>query len=147
VQIFDTWASALTPDDFKEFSLEYIAEIVRLVKEHARDTPIIVFCKGANYALSEIASTGCDVISLDWTIDLAEAKELLGGGVALQGNLDPSLLYTTEEVITDRVNQIAERMGSPVGHIFNLGHGITPDVDPANARAFVEAAKRAYSRN
>jgi uroporphyrinogen decarboxylase len=145
VQIFDTWAGALTPDDFKEFSLEYIAEIVRLVKEHVgRDFPIIVFCKGANQSLSEIASIGCDVVGLDWTIDIAEAKALVGDGVALQGNLDPTVLYATPQVIEERVNQIAERMGDPTGHIFNLGHGITPEVDPDNARAFVAAAKKAY---
>jgi len=145
LQIFDTWAGALTPDDFKEFSLEYIAEIVRLVKEHVgRDFPIIVFCKGANHSLSDIASTGCDVVGLDWTIDISEAKALIGDGVALQGNLDPTILYATKQVIEQRVQEIADRMGEPTGHIFNLGHGITPEVDPANARAFVQAAKKAY---
>ena len=146
VQIFDTWAGILTPDDFKEFSLEYIAEIVRLVKTHTgNQTPIIVFCKGANHSLTELASTGCDVVGLDWTIDIAEAKAIIGDGVALQGNLDPSILYTTEQVIEERVQAIAESMQEPRGHIFNLGHGITPDVDPANARAFVQAAKKAYA--
>ncbi len=146
VQIFDTWAGSLTPDDFREFSLEYIAEIVRLVKNHSKDTPIIVFCKGANHALSDIASIGCDVVSLDWTIDIAEAKALLDGGITLQGNLDPTVLYATEEVIEERVRDIAKRMQTPQGHIFNLGHGITPDVDPDNARAFVRAAKNAYAK-
>lgn len=146
LQIFDSWAGVLSPDDFKEFSLEYIAEIIRLVRTHTVNVPIIVFCKGANQTLSEIASTGCDVISLDWTIDIAEAKALLDGGVTLQGNLDPAVLYTTPEVIEDRVRAIAERMEEPTGHIFNLGHGITPDVDPDNARAFVEAAKNAYTK-
>jgi uroporphyrinogen decarboxylase len=145
VQIFDTWAGILTPDDFREFSLEYIGEIVRLVKAHRRDIPVIVFCKGANQSLTEIAATGCDVIGLDWTVDISEVKSLLDGGVALQGNLDPAVLYTSEEVIEDRVRTIAERMGSPLGHIFNLGHGITPDVDPDMARAFVQAAKNAYA--
>ena len=146
VQIFDTWAGILTPEDFKEFSLEYIAEIVRLVKTHTGNkAPIIVFCKGANHSLSELASTGCDVVGLDWTIDIAEAKAIIGNDVALQGNLDPAILYTTKQVIEERVQAIAERMGEPTGHIFNLGHGITPDVDPDNARAFVEAAKKAYA--
>ncbi|HWF44273.1 MAG TPA: uroporphyrinogen decarboxylase [Candidatus Kapabacteria bacterium] len=146
VQIFDTWAGILTPEDFKEFSLEYIAQIVRLVKTHTGNkVPIIVFCKGANHSLSELASTGCDVVGLDWTIDIAEAKAIIGNDVALQGNLDPAILYTTQQVIEERVNAIAERMGEPTGHIFNLGHGITPEVDPDNARAFVEAAKKAYA--
>ncbi len=145
VQIFDTWAGILTPEDFQEFSLEYIREIVRLVQQHTQNrAPIIVFCKGANQSLLEIASIGCDVVGLDWTIDLAEAKALIGDGVALQGNIDPMVLYTTEHVITEKVAALASRMGEARGHIFNLGHGILPDVEPDNARAFVRAAKNAY---
>ncbi len=147
VQIFDTWAGVLTPEDFIEFSLSYLIEIVQLVKQHTkRKAPIILFCKGANHSLSEIAMSGCDVISLDWTIDISEVKALLGDSVALQGNLDPAMLYTTEEVIEEKVRDIAKRMGEPRGHIFNLGHGITPDVDPENAKAFVRAAKGAYKQ-
>ena len=147
VQIFDTWAGILTPEDFQEFSLEYIAEIVRLVQEHTkRRAPIIVFCKGANHSLSELSAIGADVLGLDWTIDLAEVKALVGEGVALQGNIDPAILYTTEAVIEEKVRALAARMGSPHGHIFNLGHGIAPDVDPDNARAFVRAAKEAYRK-
>ncbi len=147
VQIFDTWAGILTPEDFKEFSLDYIAEIVRLVKtETGNSTPIIVFCKGANHSLLEQAATGCDVIGLDWTVDIAEAKAIIGDEVALQGNLDPTVLYTSELIIEERVNAIADSMVVPKGHIFNLGHGITPEVDPENARAFVRAAKNAYTR-
>lgn len=146
VQIFDTWAGILTPDDFREFSLDYIGEIIRDVKSRtASRVPVIVFCKGANHSISEIAATGCDVIGLDWTIDIAEAKALVGDHVAVQGNLDPSLLYAPEHVIESRVRDIAERLESPRGHIFNLGHGITPDVDPDRARAFIRAAKDAYS--
>ncbi len=147
VQIFDTWAGILTPHDFHEFSLEYIGEIIRIVKnETHHDAPIVVFCKGANHSLSEIAATGCDVIGLDWTVDLSEAKALLGNSIALQGNLDPAVLYATEAVIAEKVDAIARSMGGPRGHIFNLGHGITPDVDPENARAFVRAAKQAYRK-
>lgn len=145
VQIFDTWAGILTPDDFRDYSLQYIGDIVRDVKKRTNNqAPVIVFCKGANHSLSEIAATSCDVVGLDWTIDIADAKALIGDEVALQGNLDPALLYASEAVITDRVNEIAERMGDCTGHIFNLGHGITPDVDPDSARAFVNAAKSAY---
>ncbi|MDP4220372.1 MAG: uroporphyrinogen decarboxylase [Bacteroidota bacterium] len=147
VQIFDTWAGILTPNDFRDFSLQYIGDIVRDVKKRTNNrAPVIVFCKGANQSLLEIATTGCDVIGLDWTIDIAEVKALIGDEVALQGNLDPSLLFASEEVITDRVNEIAENMGDCTGHIFNLGHGITPDVDPDRARAFVRAAKAAYQK-
>ncbi|MBS1903153.1 MAG: uroporphyrinogen decarboxylase [Bacteroidetes bacterium] len=147
VQIFDTWAGILSPDDFREFSLQYIGDIVRNVKQRTNNrVPVIVFCKGANQSIVEIANTGCDVIGLDWTIDIGEVKSLIGDQVALQGNMDPILLYATPEVIEARVNEIAEKMGDSRGHIFNLGHGISPDVDPDNARAFVAAAKRAYDR-
>lgn len=145
VQIFDTWAGILTPEDFREFSLTYIEEIVRNVHERtSKRAPIIVFCKGANHSISEIAATGCDVIGVDWTIDISEVKAFVGDSCAVQGNLDPSLLHAPEYVIKSRVEEMAERMGDPVGHIFNLGHGITPDVSPARAKAFVEAAKQAY---
>jgi uroporphyrinogen decarboxylase len=147
VQIFDTWAGILTPDDFKEFSLQYISDIVRDVKKRTNNrAPVIVFCKGANHSLTEIAATSCDVVGLDWTIDIADAKALIGDDVALQGNLDPALLFASELVIEERVNEIADNMGDSTGHIFNLGHGITPDVLPERAKAFVNAAKAAYTR-
>jgi len=147
VQIFDTWAGLLTPEDFREFALEYLADIIHKVKSETNNrAPIILFCKGANHSLSEVAATGADVVGLDWTIDLAEARDLIGADVAVQGNLDPTILYSTPEIIEAKCNVIAERMGSPRGHIFNLGHGISPDVDPDNARAFVRAAKAAYSQ-
>jgi uroporphyrinogen decarboxylase len=146
VQIFDTWAGVLTPDDFREFSLDYIGEIVRDVKSRTGSrVPVIVFCKGANHSISEIAATGCDVVGLDWTVDLSEAKALVGDSVAVQGNLDPTVLYASEQTIESRVRDIAERMGSPRGHIFNLGHGVSPDMDPDRLRAFVRAAKEAYT--
>jgi uroporphyrinogen decarboxylase len=131
--------------------LPYLIEIVQLVKQgikagpDGKKAPIILFCKGANHSLTEIAMSGCDVIGLDWTIDISEVKALMDGHVALQGNLDPTVLYATEEVIEEKVRAIAKRMKEPQGHIFNLGHGITPEVDPENARAFVKAAKGAYA--
>jgi uroporphyrinogen decarboxylase len=146
IQIFDTWAGILSPEDFQTFSLDYIGEIVRDVHRITkRKAPIVVFCKGANHSLAEIAATGCDVIGVDWTVNIADVRDLLGDGIALQGNLDPMLLYAPEYVMEQRVRDIAERMRSPIGHIFNLGHGITPDVEPSKARAFVRAAKNAYS--
>lgn len=147
VQIFDTWAGILSPDDFGEFSLQYISDIVHSVKQRTNNrVPIIVFCKGANQSLVEIVNTGCDVVGLDWTIDIGEVKALVGDQVALQGNMDPALLYATPEVIEERVFEIADKMGDARGHIFNLGHGISPDMDPDNARAFVNAAKNAYGK-
>ncbi len=147
VQIFDTWGGILTPDDFRTFSLDYIGEIVRDVRARTKDrAPIIVFCKGANHSIGEIVATGCNVIGLDWTIDISEVKFLVDGQVALQGNLDPVLLYAPEHIIEERVREIAKKMGDPRGHIFNLGHGITPDVPVENAKAFIAAAKKAYTQ-
>jgi uroporphyrinogen decarboxylase len=147
VQIFDTWAGILTPEDFEDFSLQYIARIVRDVKQRTNNrAPIIVFCKGANQTLTEISYTGCDVIGLDWTIDIAEVKGLFDGAIGLQGNLDPTLLYAPDHVIEDRVFSIAQKMGDPTGHIFNLGHGISPDVQVDKVKTFINAAKNAYQR-
>jgi len=139
VQIFDTWAGALAKKDFLEFSLRYIRDIVQRVKEET-GAPVIVFAKGANSSLVEIAGTGCDVVSLDWTVDIGEVNKHLGRRVALQGNLDPAVLYAPPEKIRDEVNIILRAMEG-AHHIFNLGHGITPDMPVEHAKAMVQAVK------
>jgi uroporphyrinogen decarboxylase len=139
VQIFDTWAGALSKKDFLEFSLRYIEYIVEQVKRET-GAPVIVFAKGANTSLTEIAATGCDVVGLDWTVDIAEARALIGDKVALQGNLDPMALYAPKERIVAESHAILDKMKGG-HHIFNLGHGITPEVHPDHARAMVEAVK------
>lgn len=139
VQIFDTWGGILTPDDFNEFSLQYIQSIVSKIKR--TDEPVIVFAKGVHYNLEGLAKTGADVIGLDWTMDLGEVRKLVGDKVALQGNLDPTKLYGNEKVIKKEASKILHSFGKGSGHIFNLGHGILPDVSPVNAKLLVDFIK------
>jgi uroporphyrinogen decarboxylase len=139
VQIFDTWGGILSPDDFMEFSLPYIVKIISEVKR--KDEPIIVFAKGVHSCLEELADSGADVIGLDWTIDLCKVREKIGNKTALQGNLDPTVLYGSIELIKKEVIKVLNSYGEGSGHIFNLGHGILPDVDPENAKALVQFVK------
>jgi uroporphyrinogen decarboxylase len=139
VQIFDTWGGLLTPDAFEEFSLRYIEQIIEALKR--TDEPVIVFCKGCGHSLQKIADTGADVVGLDWTIDIGGARAILGDTAALQGNMDPTLLYSNPQRIRDEVVAILEKFGSNRGHIFNLGHGVLPDVPVENVKAFVDAVK------
>jgi uroporphyrinogen decarboxylase len=140
VQLFDSWAAALGPRDFREFVLPYLAEAVR----GARDAgvPVIAFAPGAGWALEEIAAaTGADVIGVDWQTEASEARRRLdGAGVALQGNLDPCWLYAPPALIRERTQEMLHAFGGR-GHIANLGHGILPDVPVAHAQAFVDAVR------
>ena len=139
VQIFDTWGGILNPDHYKKFSLDYIHRIVS--KLHRNGQPVIVFSKGANHSLKDIADIGADVIGLDWTVDIADARNQIGEKVALQGNLDPSYLYGSPAAIRHEVKSILKKYGKGSGHVFNLGHGIFPDVPVEHARAMVDAEK------
>jgi uroporphyrinogen decarboxylase len=139
VQIFDTWGGILSPNDFKEFSLKYISKVIDGIKRN--EEPVIVFSKGVHFNLVEMAGVGADVIGLDWTFDIGEARNLIGEKVALQGNLDPAVLYANKDVIQKEVKRILNSYGQGSGHIFNLGHGILPDVDPENAKAMVRFVK------
>jgi uroporphyrinogen decarboxylase len=140
VQIFDSWAGALSKDAFLEFSLPYMIQIVEHVKSET-DAPVILFAKGADMSFPEIAKSGCDVVGLDWNVDIGEVRSLIGNHVALQGNLDPVALYSRPEVIRQKVRNILEWYGNHPGHIFNLGHGILPDVPVDHAKAMIEAVK------
>jgi uroporphyrinogen decarboxylase len=139
VQIFDTWGGILTPDHYRMFSLDYVADIVATMRHEG--VPVIVFSKGAHHALKELADIGADVIGLDWTVDLHEVRALIGEKVALQGNFDPSYLYASPEKIRAEVGSILSKYGRGSGHVFNLGHGILPDVPVESARALVHAVK------
>jgi uroporphyrinogen decarboxylase len=148
VQIFDTLGGALTPDQYRAFSLETMHDIVSRMNRSG--VPVIVFSKGAHHSLREMAQIGADVVGLDWTIDIAEARALVGDTVALQGNLDPSALYAAPEAIRKEAASILRKYGKGSGHIFNLGHGILPDVPPDHARALVRAVREespAYHRS
>lgn len=141
VQIFDSWGGSLSSAAYQEFSLAYMRKIVNgLIREHdGRKVPVIVFTKGGGLWLESIADIGADTLGLDWTCDIGEARQRVGNKVSLQGNMDPTVLYARPEAIRKEVARILASYGSGTGHVFNLGHGITPEVDPANAGAFIEA--------
>ncbi|MCB1869138.1 MAG: uroporphyrinogen decarboxylase [Gammaproteobacteria bacterium] len=141
VMIFDTWGGVLSPSDYESFSLAYMERIVRgLVREHeGRRVPVTLFTKGGGQWLEAMAQTGCDALGVDWTTDLADARARVGDRVALQGNIDPAILYASGERIREGVGKVLASYGKGSGHIFNLGHGIHPDVDPGRALALVEA--------
>ena len=140
VQLFDSWAAALGPRDFRAFALPYLAQACRIAREAG--APVIAFAPGAGWALEEIAdATGADVIGVDWQTDAAEARRRLSGRpVALQGNLDPCWLYATPDEIRASTRAMLGAFG-PAGHIANLGHGILPDVPVEHERAFVRAVQ------
>ena len=141
VMIFDTWGGVLSPGDYRRFSLAYMERIVRgLLREHeGRRVPVTLFTKGGGQWLDAMAQTGCDALGVDWTTDLADARARAGDQVALQGNIDPCILYSSPQQIREGVGKVLASYGRGSGHIFNLGHGIHPDVDPERALALVEA--------
>lgn len=141
VMIFDTWGGVLTADDYLKFSLHYMRRIVEgLVSESdGRRVPVILFTKNGGQWLLPMAKSGCDALGIDWTTRLAEARSQVGDRVALQGNMDPCVLYAGPERIQQEVARILADYGSGSGHVFNLGHGIHPDTDPEHAAIFIEA--------
>lgn len=141
VQIFDTWGGALSHAAYQEFSLLYMKKIVDgLITEHeGRRVPVILFTKGGGQWLELLADTGATCLGLDWTTDIGMARKRVGDRVALQGNMDPTILYASPERIREEVGGILAAYGQGAGHVFNLGHGITPEVDPEHAGAFIRA--------
>lgn len=144
VMIFDTWGGVLSPRDYKLFSLQYMEKIVAgLTRTYeGKRIPVTLFTKNGGMWLESIAATGCDALGLDWTIDIGEARARVGNKVALQGNMDPSILYAGKERIEHEVQNILAGFGEGEGHVFNLGHGIHLDVPPENAGHFVEAVHK-----
>lgn len=146
LMVFDTWGGMLSSANYKTYSLAYMHEIVTRLKSRHPDIPIVLFTKGGGQWLESMAATGCDGLGLDWTVDLAEARNRVGDQVVLQGNLDPVVMNTT----VSRVAQEAELVlssfgnhdGSSKGHIFNLGHGIQPHAKPENMQSLVETVQR-----
>ncbi len=145
VQIFDSWGGALSPQLYKTFSLAYMQKIVQGVKKINPNTPIILFSKGVQYNLSAMADVGADCLGVDWTTDLSLAKKLTAGKVALQGNLDPCVLYADDEIIEKEVKKVLQSFGSGAGHVFNLGHGMHPDMQPEKLQVMVQAVRK-YSQ-
>ncbi|MDZ7925428.1 MAG: uroporphyrinogen decarboxylase [Marinagarivorans sp.] len=141
VQIFDSWGGALAHDAYLEFSLAPMQKIVNgLIREYeGRPIPVILFTKGGGQWLEAMANTGVTALGLDWTTPIGDARCRVGNQVALQGNMDPSILYASPERIKAEVGKILASYGKGSGHVFNLGHGITPEVDPVHAGAFINA--------
>lgn len=141
VQIFDSWGGALSHAAYREFSLDPMRRIVDgLIKESdGRPVPVILFTKGGGQWLEPMADTGADALGLDWTTDIGQARARVGASVALQGNMDPTILYASADAIRDEVGRILASYGEGSGHVFNLGHGITPEVNPDNVAVFFDA--------
>ena len=144
IMIFDTWGGALEGDDYRRFSLAAMQQILAglNLQKYGHTIPIILFTKGAGSLLSDMADTGCDALGVDWTTDLATARELTGDKVALQGNLNPDMLRKSPEDIEKGVADVLQSYGRGPGHVFNLGHGITPDIDPDHLGVLVDAVRK-----
>lgn len=141
IMMFDTWGGVLEGDDYPRFSLNCMQQILDgLKRQHdGRKVPVVLFTKGAGPRLTLMVDTGCDALGVDWTTSLAEARRLTGDRVALQGNVDPATLRESPERIREAVANALESYGHGPGHVFNLGHGITPDIDPEHLGVLVDA--------
>ena len=141
VMVFDTWGGVLSTRDYQAFSLQYMQQIVDgLIREKdGQKIPVTLYTKGGAGWLEAMAATGADCIGLDWSIDIDQARARIGNRVALQGNMDPCILYSTPEKIDAEVADILAKFGNGSGHVFNLGHGIHPTIDPENVKAYVDA--------
>jgi uroporphyrinogen decarboxylase len=153
LQVFDTWGGVLGPAMYREFSLRYLSRIAAELPrgEGAERTPLILFGKGTGQYVAELAATGTDGVGVDWTISLEDAVRSAGGKVALQGNLDPATLYGSPEAITREVGKVLDSYaagngGSREGHVFNLGHGMSPDMNPDHVAVLVDAVHRLSRR-
>jgi len=143
LQIFDTWGGVLAADAYRAFSLAYMERIVGRLARTADDrhVPVILFTKNGGQWLEALAATGADGVGLDWTTDLTDARRRVGGRVALQGNLDPCVLYAGPETIRRETRRVLEAAGPAPGHVFNLGHGVHPGIDPEHVAAMVETVQ------
>jgi uroporphyrinogen decarboxylase len=143
VMLFDTWGGVLTPAQYEEFSLRYMAEVVDALtrKADGRRVPNIVFTKGGGAWLKKISAIGCDALGVDWTTDLSQARQATEGRVALQGNLDPAALFAPPDILRAETLRVLSSYGEGPGHVFNLGHGITPDVEPDQVAVLIDTVQ------
>ncbi|MBF0265045.1 MAG: uroporphyrinogen decarboxylase [Gammaproteobacteria bacterium] len=143
VMVFDTWGGVLTPRDYKDFSLRYLQQIVDGINrtKDGEQIPVVLFSKGAGQWLDLMAETGCDALGVDWTVDLSQARKLVNDKVALQGNMDPCILYASDERVEAEVKNVLASYGKVGngGHVFNLGHGIHQHIDPSRVKTFIDA--------
>ena len=140
VQMFDSWAGQLSPQDFETFALPYQQRVVQQVKATHPDTPMILYINGSAGILELMAKTGVDIVSVDWTVDMAVARQRLGGNIGVQGNLDPCVLFGSKDFIRDRILDTVRKAGKG-GHILNLGHGVLQNTPEENVAFFFETAK------
>ena len=147
VMIFDTWGGSLSHSAYKEFSLAYMRQVIGALKRNVdgESVPVIVFTKGGGQWLEAMSEIGADALGLDWMTNLAEAKKRVAGKVALQGNIDPSILFGSEALIRQTARQVLDEYGADAGHVFNLGHGISQFVQPDAVKYLVDEV-HAYSR-
>ncbi|KAG2233911.1 uroporphyrinogen decarboxylase [Thamnidium elegans] len=147
LQVFESWGGELSPDAFKEFSLPYIRQISnkvkeRLAKEGLELVPMTIFSKGSWYGLEDLSESNYEVVSLDWTIDPAFARKMTNDKVALQGNMDPTVLYGGFDAIRETATKMVHAFGKDSRHIANLGHGILPTVDPEALKVYLETVQK-----
>lgn len=138
LMLFDTWGGVLSPHTYQVFSLEPMQQIITAVKQKYPMIPIIMFTKGGGLWLEKMSQSGCQALGLDWTISISDALKLIPADVAIQGNLDPCVLYGTKDTITSEAQKILKAVGRRPGFVFNLGHGIYPDIDPEKVAHLVE---------
>ncbi|MBE9078185.1 uroporphyrinogen decarboxylase [Romeria aff. gracilis LEGE 07310] len=141
VQLFDSWAGQLSPADYRTFALPYQQQVVRQVKQTHPDTPLVLYISGSAGVLELMGESGVDIISVDWTVDMADARRRLGPAQVVQGNVDPGVLFGSQVFIRDRILDTVRKAGNR-GHILNLGHGILPGTPEENAAYFFETAKQ-----
>ncbi|MEM8830849.1 MAG: uroporphyrinogen decarboxylase [Cyanobacteria bacterium P01_G01_bin.19] len=141
IQLFDSWAGYLCPQDYETFALPYQQQVVRQIKQTHSDTPLILYINGSAGILKQMARSGVDIISLDWTVKMAEARHKLGKDIKVQGNIDPGVLYGSQDLIRDRIKDTIHQAGK-TGHILNLGHGVLVGTPEDNVRFFFETAKQ-----
>lgn len=142
VQMFDSWAGQLSPQDYETFAMPYQRRVVEQVKATHPDTPMILYINGSAGILDRMSKSGVDIVSVDWTVDMAEARKRLGENIGVQGNIDPCVLYGSQDFIRDRVLDTIRKAGKK-GHILNLGHGVLPTTPEENVAFFFETAKQA----
>jgi uroporphyrinogen decarboxylase len=141
VQMFDSWAGHLSPQDYDTFALPYQQRVFQQVKTTHPDTPLILYISGSAGVLERMGQSGADIVSVDWTVDMADARQRLGQNIGVQGNVDPGVLFGSKQLIRDRILDTIRKAGDR-GHILNLGHGILPGTPEENAAFFFETAKQ-----
>lgn len=137
VQIFDSWAGVLGPDMYQQFAGKYIEKICNEIDE----VPVTVFAKGAHFMLDTFKNYACNTVGLDWTMDMTNARKVLGDNMTIQGNLDPCTLYANDNEIVSKTNDLLDSFGSNQRHIVNLGHGVYPDINPDKVKCFINTVK------